>query len=74
MTKKIWSKLASSIVKAELARRDISYDKLQQKMAEFGIKETANAINVKINRGTFSFAFFLQVMQAIGAHTLRLVD
>lgn len=72
MTEKTWSKRASNIIKAELVRRGVSYDKLQEKMQEIGIKETANAINVKINRGTFSFAFFLQAMEAIGANTFRL--
>lgn len=72
MTEKTWNKRASNIIKAELVRRGVSYDKLQEKMQEIDIKETANAINVKINRGTFSFAFFLQVMEAIGANTFRL--
>ncbi|EKD91743.1 MAG: hypothetical protein ACD_29C00409G0004 [uncultured bacterium] len=74
MIEKEWSKHASNIIKSELIRRGIGYDQLQEKMTKLGIKETANAINVKINRGTFSFAFFLQVMKAIDAKTLRLED
>lgn len=71
---KAWTKQATNIIKAELSRKGVTYDQLQEKMAALGIDETANAINVKINRGTFSFVFFIQVMKAIGAKTLRLED
>ena len=74
MMEKEWSKQATNMIKAELSRKGVTYDQLQEKMAVLGIEETANAINVKINRGTFSFVFFMQVMKAIGAKTLRLED
>ncbi len=65
--KDLWQTTATNIVKAELARRGIGYAELQQKLAAIGIEETANAINVKINRGAFSFIFFMQIMKAIDA-------
>lgn len=71
---KSWTKKATNMIKAELTRRGIGYDELQEKLAAMGIEETANSINVKINRGSFSFVFFLQVMKAIGAKTLRLEE
>lgn len=71
---KEWNKQASNMLKAELKRRGISYDQLQEKLLALGVEETANGINIKINRGTFSFAFFLQVMKAIGGKTLRLEE
>lgn len=71
---KKWQKKATNLIKAELARRGISYDGLQEKLAQIGVEESANAINVKINRGTFSFVFFLQTMKAIGAKTVRLEE
>lgn len=69
-----WEKLASNILKAEIKRREITYQKLQEKLAEIGTIETANSINVKINRGAFSLAFFLQCAVAIDMKTLRLDD
>ena len=69
-----WARLASNTIKVELARRGITYDTLQEKLAAIGVDETANAINVKINRGTFSFIFFLQTMKAIGAKMVRMED
>lgn len=71
---KDWQKKATNIIKAELTRRGITYDQLQEKLAQIGIEETANSINVKINRGSFSFVFFLQTMKAIGAKTLRIEE
>lgn len=69
---KEWQKNATNLLKAELTRRGITYDQLQEKLAQIGIEETANSINVKINRGSFSFVFFLQTMRAIGGKTLRI--
>ncbi len=71
---KKWQKQATNILKAELTRRGITYDQLQERLAQIGIEETANSINVKINRGSFSFVFFLQTMKAIGAKTLRIEE
>ncbi len=51
------------LLKAELTRRGISYDMLQEKLSNLEIQETANSINVKINRGAFSFVFFFSVQK-----------
>lgn len=67
-----WKKQATNLLKAELTRRGLTYDQLQKKLLSLGVKETANSINVKINRGTFSFIFFLQVMHAIEAKNFRI--
>jgi uncharacterized protein DUF6471 len=69
-----WNKQATNILKAELTRRAITYEMLHEKLLNIGVKETANSINVKINRGAFGFAFFLQCAAAIGIKNLRLDD
>lgn len=66
-----WQKKARNLLKAELAKRGIKYAELQEKLATIGVEETVNSINVKINRGSFSFVFFLQVMKAIDAKLVR---
>lgn len=71
---KEWQRKATNLLKAELTRRGISYDQLQEKLLQIGVEETANSINIKINRGAFSFVFFLQTMKAIGAKTLRIEE
>lgn len=67
-----WNRLAANILKAELKRRGITYDQLQAKLLAHGIKETTNSIKVKVSRGAFQFAFFLQCAAVIGIKNLRL--
>jgi hypothetical protein len=67
-----WNILAANILKAELKRRGITYDQLQEKLVGLGINDTTNSIKVKVSRGSFQFAFFLQCAAAIGIKNLRL--
>ena len=69
-----WNKLAANILRAELKRRGITYEQLHNNLANIGIKETVNSIRIKISRGTFQFAFFLQCSAAIGIKNLNLSD
>jgi len=61
-----WNAQARTILKAELVRKGIGYKRLAELLAEIGVEETPSAITNKMSRGTFSFAFFLQCMRAIG--------
>lgn len=68
-----WNKQASNLLKAELKRHGIEkYDELRDKLEAIGVNETTANLTVKINRGTFSFSFFLQVMKAINANVFRI--
>lgn len=69
-----WNKLASSMLKAELKRRDIGYEKLTVLLEKIGVQETHSSILNKMSRGTFQFSFFLQCAAAIGMKNLRLED
>src|SRR5688572_3413500 len=59
---------ASRILKAELTRRDISYQTLATLLGD----ETYGQLKSKINRGSFSAGFFIKVMRAIGAEQVDL--
>lgn len=72
MTDIDWYKLASGIIKAELKRRNISYEQLVTLLEKIDVHETHASILNKMSRGTFQFAFFLQCAAAIGIKTLRL--
>ena len=63
-----------NILKAELKRRGLSYRDLAEKLGEAGIQETERNLANKIARGTFTAAFFVQCLTAIGATTIRLDD
>ena len=69
-----WKKRASSIIKAELAKKDMSYEDLVNKLAEMGVSETTGNIATKLNRGTFSFIFALQIFKSLGLKKINLED
>ncbi|MGR9012030.1 MAG: DUF6471 domain-containing protein [Gammaproteobacteria bacterium] len=67
-----WKSSAKNILKAELTRKGVDYETLVKKLNELGVDENYNSINTKINRGTFTFQFFLQCMKAIGVDNVHL--
>jgi hypothetical protein len=67
-----WTKLVKGILRAEMARRAITYDQLAAKLAEQGVQDTAVNIRNKVARGGFSAAFFVQCLKAIGCEEIRL--
>lgn len=60
------------LLKAELARKDISYKELVEKLAALGISETPENIANKISRGKFTAIFLIQCLVAIGCTTIHL--
>ena len=69
---KEWQLRVRGILKAELARRQLTYKDLAQRLEAMGVKENERNIANKIGRGTFTAVFFFQCMEAIGVHTLHL--
>jgi hypothetical protein len=65
---------ARRIVRAEMERRDVSYKvlvKLMNARAEPDEKVTERNLISRINRGTFTFSFLLQVVRALGIARLN---
>jgi hypothetical protein len=69
-----WTETASNILKAELKRKKMTYDMLHEHLLKLGIAETSDGIKVKIHRGTFQFAFFLQCAVAMDLKHIRFED
>lgn len=69
-----WKKQARSLIKTELAKKDIGYEYLSIEFKKIGIVEKPSNLANKINRGTFSFVFALQVFKALGIDNLNLKD
>lgn len=61
---------AKNILKAELKRRGITYGQLADRLTMLGTPETERNIANKISRGSFTTAFFLMCMDAIGAKSV----
>lgn len=67
-----WNINAKRVLRTEIVRRGITYRGLSEMLEKIGVKETERSIQGKIARGTFSFAFFLQCMKAMGAKKVEL--
>jgi len=69
---KDWNSEAKGILKAEIARRHLTYKDLVDKLRALGAEETEANLRNKISRGGFSAGFFVQCLTAIGAHSIRI--
>lgn len=67
-----WEDRARRFLKAELARAEIGYRELAERLGKQGLRETEASIANKISRGTFSATFLLASLKAIEADNLRL--
>ena len=66
--------LVKGMLKAEMKRRDMTYEQLSAKLAEIGVNDTPTNIRNKVSRGGFSAVFFVQCLKAIGCRSLTLLD
>lgn len=60
------------ILKAELKRRGLTYADLVARLAEHGVVESEANLRNKISRGSFTAAFFLQCLVAIGCEYVQI--
>ncbi|RWC00611.1 MAG: hypothetical protein EOQ56_15145 [Mesorhizobium sp.] len=72
MTEVDWDRRISSLLKAELKLRGITYRQLADKLGEIGVRENEANIRNKLARGRFSAVFFAQCLTAIGSDRLKL--
>lgn len=64
-----WNEKAKRLLKSELVRRGVSSEDLVLLLNRLGVEETKASIDSKISRGTFSAAFLIQCLNAIGVKT-----
>jgi hypothetical protein len=57
---------AKIYIKTQMAKADIDYPKLAELLKEKGINETRENLANKINRGKFSFAFAIAILDVLG--------
>jgi hypothetical protein len=65
---------ARRILKAEMKRRGFSFKALAEKLAEDGAGEAESVQTLinKVNRGRFTFAFFLRAGRAMGVSSIAI--
>lgn len=61
-----WNDKAKRLLRSELVRRGISHEQLVKLLSEINVFETKASIDSKISRGSFSAAFLIQCLLAIG--------
>jgi len=62
----VWTRQARAFLRAEMARRDVTYGELARRLREHGFDETAKNVSNKIGRGKFSAGFLLAAIVALG--------
>lgn len=67
-----WNGRATNLLKSEMARAGVSYEELISRLHALDVDESYKGIANKINRGAFSFVFFMQCMKALGTTEIRL--
>jgi len=67
-----WNAKAANLLKSELKRHGVKYGDLVEKLAAIGVEEKEVNVRNKLSRGSFTAAYFLQCLEAIGVKELRL--
>lgn len=69
-----WADDVKRLLRAEMARRGVTYDQLSEKLAAIGIDDSSVNIRNKVARGKFTAAFLVQCLTAMGARSLRISE
>jgi 3-mercaptopyruvate sulfurtransferase SseA len=69
-----WAGLVKGLLRAEMARRSMTYDQLVERLAELGVRDTAVNVRNKVSRGGFSAVFLVQCLKAMGVRSLSLEE
>ena len=72
MAKIDWNERAANLLKSELKRHGVTYAELVEKLAKIGIAEKEVNVRNKLSRGSFTAAYFLQCLEAVGVKELRI--
>jgi hypothetical protein len=67
-----WERKVQTLLKVEMVKRQLTYKQLSEKLAAIGVHESEPNIRNKLSRGTFSAAFLIQCLTAIGTKSLDL--
>ena len=67
-----WEETAKELIVGRLYDLDLSYKELAQRLRVFGIDESADQINRKVNRKKFSAAFLFACLAAMDVKSIRI--
>jgi hypothetical protein len=67
-----WEEKAKGLLRAEMARKGVTYAQLVEKLAEIGVEDNERNLRNKVSRGKFTAGFLLQCLAAMDVTALRL--
>ena len=67
-----WENKAKGLLRAEMARRGVTYASLVERLAAIGVQDNERNLRNKVSRGKFTAGFLLQCLAALGASSLHL--
>lgn len=67
-----WEEKAKGLLRAEMARRGVTYAQLVDRLAAIGIEDNERNLRNKVSRGKFTAGFLLQCLSAMGSSSLHL--
>jgi hypothetical protein len=62
----------AGIIRAEMARQNVTYAQLVERLAAIGVTEDERNLRNKVSRGKFSAAFLLYVCNSLGISGISL--
>ena len=71
---RMWEERASRLLRARLAYAGLTQKQLAERLSRPGRRLSAASINSKTSRGTFTAAFLLEALDALGERRLELPD
>lgn len=67
-----WEERAKGLLRAEMAKRGVTYAQLVDALAAIGIEDNERNLRNKVSRGKFTAGFLLQCLTSLGCLSLRL--
>lgn len=65
---------AKAALRKVMDERNVSYDELAAKLRKKGVEISDGGLENKIARGTFTAAFLIQCLDALGAKAIQIAD
>ncbi len=74
MSETEWKNYVKGLLKAEIAKRNLNYVDIAERLKKIGVEETPQNISNKIGRGTFGAIFMMQILQVIGCTEIDITN
>lgn len=69
-----WEAKARGIIRAEMARHNVTYSQLVERLESIGVHEDERNLRNKVSRGKFTAAFLIQCLESIGVEKVLIAD